>query len=380
MKKRYLISPGPTPVPEEVLLEMAKPMTHHRTSQFSAIFKECSEGLKKLFGTDKPVMTLASSGTGAMESAITNIFSPGDTVLVINGGKFGERWGKIAHAYGLNVELLNVEWGQAVSVDAVKQALEANPKIAGVLTQGSETSTTTAHPIKELAAITRDSGTLLIVDGITSVGVVDMPMDEWGIDVLLTGSQKAMMLPPGLAFIALSDKAWKKSETCRLPHFYFDLAKERDSLKKDTTAYTPAVSLIVGLRKVLEILFEEGLQNTYKRHEYLARATRAGCAALGLKPLAPDSPANSATGVYLPEGIDGAKLVKELRENYGVTFAGGQDHLKGKIIRIAHLGYFDSFDTIIALSAMEMALAKHGHDVTPGKGVGAAETILNERY
>jgi len=380
MKKRYLISPGPTPVPEEVLLEMGKPMTHHRTSQFSAIFKECSVGLKKLFGTGQPVMTIASSGTGAMESAITNIFSPGDTVLAINGGKFGERWGKISKAYGLDVELLNVEWGQAVSVDAVKKSLEANPKIAGVLTQGSETSTTAAHPVKELAALTRDSDTLLVVDGITSVGVVDMPMDEWGIDVVLTGSQKAMMLPPGLAFIALSEKAWKKSETCRLPHFYFDLAKERDSLAKDTSAYTPAVSLVVGLRKVLEILFEEGLENTYKRHECLARAARAGCAAVGLKALAPDSPANSVTGVYLPEQIDGAKLVKELRENYGVTFAGGQDHLKGKIIRIAHLGYFDSFDMIVALSALEMALAKYGHDITPGKGVGAAETILNERY
>ncbi len=380
MKKRYLISPGPTPVPEEVLLEMARPMMHHRTTQFSAIFAECANGMKKLFKTEQPVISLASSGTGAMESAITNIFSPGDTVLAINGGKFGERWGKIAAAYGLNVEWIKVEWGQAVAVSAVEEALQANPKIAAVLTQGSETSTTTAHPIKELAQLTAGTDRLLIVDGITSVGVVEMPMDEWGIDVLITGSQKALMLPPGLGFIALSEKAWKRSEGCTIPHFYFDLAKERDNLAKDTSAYTPAVSLMIGLRKVLEMLWDEGLDNVYKRHETLANAARAGTAAIGLKPLAPESPANSATGVYVPEGVDGAKLVKDLRENYGVTFAGGQDHLKGKIVRVAHLGYFDSFDMVVAMSAIEMGLSKHGHRLEMGKGVAAAEAVLNQRY
>jgi len=380
MKKRYLISPGPTPVPEEVLLEMAKPILHHRTTQFSAIFAECAEGLKKLFKTRQPVITLASSGTGAMESAITNIFKTGDTALVVNGGKFGERWGKIAQSYGLGVEWLNVEWGQAVAVDAVAEALKKNRGISAVLTQGSETSTTVAHPVKEIAALTAGTDTLTIVDGITSVGVVDMPMDQWGIDVLVTGSQKALMLPPGLAMISLSEKAWKKSQTCDIPHFYFDLTKERDNLAKDTTAYTPAVSLMIGLRKALRMLFEEGLDNVYKRHDTLARAVRAGTAAMGLKPLAPLSPANSATGVYTPEGVDGAKLVKDLRENYGVTFAGGQDHLKGKIVRIAHLGYFDSFDMIVALSALDMALAGQGHSMRMGGGVAAAQEILNERY
>lgn len=380
MKKRYLLSPGPTPVPEEVLLEMARPIIHHRTPQFSAIFREAADGMKKLFKTDETVMLLASSGTGAMEATITNLFSPGDTVLVVNGGKFGERWGKIAEAYGLTVVWIKVEWGQAVTVEAVEQAIEDNPEIAAVLTQGSETSTTAAHPIKALADITKGADRLLIVDGITAVGVSDLPMDEWGVDVLLTGSQKALMLPPGLAMIALSDKAWKKSEGAKLPRFYFDLAKEKKNVGADTSSYTPAITLISGLRKVLEMLFDEGIEEVYKRHDALARAARAGAAALGLKLLAPISPANSATGLYTPEGVDGAKLVKELRDNYGVTFAGGQDQLKGKIVRIAHLGYFDSFDMVIAISALEMALAKAGHPVELGKGVAAVEAIVNERY
>lgn len=380
MKKQYLISPGPTPVPEEVLLEMAKPIMHHRTPLFSAIFAECSEGLKELYQTSQPVLMLASSGTGAMEAAIVNLFSPGETVLVVNAGKFGERWGKISETFGLKVEWLNVPWGEAVFPEAVAEALNRNPKIAAVLTQGSETSTTVAHPIMELAKLTEGKDTLLIVDGITSVGVVDMPMDGWGIDVLLTGSQKALMLPPGLAFIALSEKAWKKSKGAKQPKFYFDLARELKNQKDRTTAYTPAVSLICGLRKVLEMLFAEGLENTYKRHDLLARSVRAGTSALGLAPLAPRSPANSATGVFVPQGVDGGKLVKDLRDNYGITFAGGQDDLKGKIIRIAHLGYFDSFDMITAISSIEMALAKHGHAVRMGEGVAAAQAILNTRY
>ncbi len=380
MKKRYLMSPGPTPIPEEVLLEMAKPIMHHRTPQFSRIFKECAENLKKLFKTDQPVLMLASTGTGAMEAAVTNLFSPGDKVLVINGGKFGERWGQISKAYGLLVETIKVEWGQAVDIGVVKQALQDNPDIQAIMVQGSETSTTAAHPIRELGELTKETDRLLIVDGITAVGVVDMPMDQWGIDALITGSQKALMLPPGLGFIALSEKGWERADRATLPRYYFDLKKERKNWGKDTSAYTPAISLIIGLRKALEMLLEEGLDNAYKRLDTLARAVRAGTAAMGLKQLAPDSPANSATGVFVPEGVDGALLVKDLRDNYGITFAGGQDHLKGKIVRIAHLGYYDSYDMIVALSALEMALEKHGYKIEMGKGVAAAQKILNERY
>lgn len=380
MKKNYLLAPGPTPVPERALLAMARPMIHHRTPQFSQIFKETCEMLKDVFQTKEDVLILASSGTGAMEGSITNLFSAGDEVLAINGGKFGERWGQISEAYGLKVHWIKVEWGDAVQVDAVKKALDENPNIKGVLTQASETSTTVQHPIKELAALTKDRDCLLIVDGITAVGVADIPMDDWGIDVLLSGSQKAFMLPPGLAFVALSQKAWKQSESSTLPKYYFNFAKEKKNIAKDTSAYTPAVSLIIGLREVLLIFKETGLKEMFKKMDRLGRATRAAMEALGLKLLAPKAPSFAVTGVYVPEGVDGAGLVKYMRDTIGVTIAGGQDHLKGKIIRIAHLGYVDTFDTVTVVAAVEMALKKFGADVTLGKGVGAAEEILSEEF
>ncbi len=380
MKKTYLLAPGPTPVPDASLLAMARPMIHHRTPQFSKTFAETAELLKYAFQTENDVLILASSGTGAMESSITNLFSPGDEVIVVNGGKFGERWGQISETYGLKVHWIKVEWGQAVDPAVIEGLLNDNPSIKGVLTQASETSTTASHPIREIAALTKDRDCLLIVDGITAVGVVDLPMDEIGIDVLVSGSQKAFMLPPGLAFIALSAKAWGFSEYATLPNYYFNLAKERKNLKKDTTAYTPAVSLINGLKEALLLIKEEGIENTHARHDRLARATRAAATALGLKLLAPDNPSSAATGIFVPEGVDGAGIVKYLRDEMGVTIAGGQDHLKGKIVRLAHLGYVGTFDVIIAISAFEMALKKFGHDVELGKGVAAAQEVLLEAY
>jgi len=380
MKKRYLLAPGPTPVPESALLAMAAPMIHHRTPQFSAIFREAADLLKYVFKTKEDVLILASSGTGAMEGSVVNLFSPGDEVIVVNGGKFGERWGKISEAYGLKAHWITVEWGKAVDTAAVKKVMDENPKVKAVMVQASETSTTVAHPVKELAALTKGKDCLLIVDGITGVGVFDLPMDDWGIDVLVSGSQKAFMLPPGLAFVALSEKAWKFQETAKCPKFYFDFKKERKNLKDNTTAYTPAVSLITGLLDVLKGVKEEGIENVFARHARLARATRAACEAMGLKLLAPESPSDAATGAFVPEGVDGGKLVKYLRDEMGVTLAGGQDHLKGKILRIAHLGYVDTFDIIISISAIEMALNKFGHKVQLGKGVAAAQQILIEGY
>lgn len=381
MKKTYLLAPGPTPVPETVNLEMAAPMVHHRTPQFSKIFAEAAENAKYLFQTQQDVLILASTGTGGMESCITNLFSPGDKVLVVNSGKFGERWGKISESYGLAPIWLNVEWGQAVDPAEVKAMLDKDRDIRAILVQASETSTTVSHPIEALSKLTRDrDDILLVVDGITGVGVFPLPMDEWGIDAMITGSQKALELPPGLALVALSEKAWKFADQSQCPHFYFDLKKERKNLGNQTTAYTPAVSLVIGLRAVLKSIKEEGLENVHKRHNRLARATRAAAKALGLKMIAPDAPADSATGVFLPEGIDGGKIVKSLRDDFGVTLAGGQDQWKGKIIRIAHLGYVDTFDTIIAISAIEMALKKFGHPVELGKGVAAAQEILLEAY
>lgn len=381
MKKTYLLAPGPTPVPETVSLAMAAPMVHHRTPQFSKIFGEAAEDAKYLFQTQNDVLILAATGTGGMEGCITNLFSPGDKLLVVNAGKFGERWGKLCEAYGMTPVWLNVEWGQAVDPKEVQAVLDQEPDIRGVLVQASETSTAVAHPIEALSKITRKrDDLLLVVDGITGVGVFPLPMDEWGIDALVTGSQKALQLPPGLTLVALSDKAWKFADQSTCPHFYFDYKKERKNLQNKTSAYTPAVSLVIGLQAVLKGVKEEGLENVHQRHNRLARATRAGAQALGLGLIAPQAPADSLTGVFVPEGIDGAKLVKSLRDDFGVTLAGGQDQWKGKIIRIAHLGYVDTFDTVIAMAALEMALKKFGHPVELGKGVAAAQEILMEAY
>lgn len=369
-------------MPERVMLRMAHPMIHHRTPQFSAIFAETKAMLEKVFQTENDALMLASSGSGAMEAAVTNLCSPGDTIVYVNGGKFGERWGKIAAKHGVNAVEIKVEWGDAVSVDAVRKALEEHPEARGVFVQASETSTTTEHPIREIADLTRSlPKCALVVDAITALGVIDMPMDAWGLDVVISGSQKAFMLPPGLAMIALSEKAWAMTEEAKCSRFYFDLTVERKNQQrgKDTTAWTPAASLIIGLNEVLKMMFEEGLDKLYARHALLARATRAGVKALGME-LVSKSPATSATGAYVPEGIDGGAFVKYLRDVMGVTFAGGQDHLKGKIVRIAHLGYYDAFDITTAMSAIEMALAKFGHPVNMGAGVAAAQDVLLERF
>jgi len=374
--KNYLIAPGPTPVPPRVLLAMAQPVIHHRTPQFSQIFADAKRALKQLFQTEQDVLILAASGTGAMEGSVTNLFSPGEEVLVINGGKFGERWTKIASSYGLQVAELKVEWGRSARVEDVRRLLDERPGIRGVFIQASETSTGALHPTEEIARITRQRDTLLIVDGITAVGVFDVPMDRWGIDVLITGSQKALMLPPGLACVALSERAWQRTKEAKLPRFYFDFARERDNLAKDTTAWTPAISLITGLRESLAIIFEEGLPRVFARHTRMAAATRAGATALNLDLVAPDAPSPALTAMFVPPKVDGGKLVSYLRDRMGVTFMGGQDQFKGKIVRIGHLGYTGTFDIVTAIAALEMALHHFGYDVVLGRGVAAAEGVL----
>lgn len=376
MLKRYLLAPGPTPVPPEVLLRMSQPLIHHRTPEFSQLFTEVQEGLRWLFQTEQDVLILAASGTGAMEAAVTNTCSAGDTVIVVNGGKFGERWLKICRAFGVHVVEVKVEWGQAVSVDTMAEALKTHPDARAVLLQASETSTTVLHPIEEITALVRDTATLLIVDGITAVGATDTPMDRWGIDILVTGSQKALMLPPGLGFIALSERAWSRVEQATLPRFYFDLQRERKEQRKHTTAYTPAISLINGLHEVLHCLQEEGLAHVFARHARLAAATRAAVQALGLRLLAPESPSPAATGVWLPAEVDGSRLLTYMRDRMGVDIAGGQDHLKGKVARIAHIGYAGPFDVITAISTLEMALSRFGASVSLGHGIRAAEEVL----
>jgi aspartate aminotransferase-like enzyme len=377
MIKQYLLSPGPTPIPNEVALAMSETMIHHRTPQFNSVFDEAREGLKLLFGTTNDVLILASSGTGAMEASVANLFSPGEKVLVVNGGKFGERWLNISNAFGLEPIDMKVEWGQAVKVADVEKQLKANPDLRGVMIQASETSTTVLHPIQEIATLTKN-GPLLLVDGVTAVGVVNLPQDQWQIDVLVTGSQKALMLPPGLGFVALSDRAWKRTKQAKLPRFYFDLNLERKNQQKGSGAFTPAVSLIFGLRASLKMLRREGLANVYARHDRMSRATRAAASALGLGLLAPKSPSPAATGIYLPAGIDADQVLDYLRDKMNVTLAEGQDQLKGKAIRIAHVGYMGAFDVITAIAALEMALRKFGAEIPFGRGVAAAEEILME--
>ena len=379
MEKKYLFSPGPTMLPPEVLLKMAGPIMHHREPEFEKIFSEIREGLKYLFQTKNEVMIFTSSGTGAMEGSVSNLLSKGDKAIVVRGGKFGERWGEICKAYGIEFIPIDVEWGQAVDVKRIAEILESDPLIRAVYTQASETSTGVRHPIREIAEVVkRYENTLVVVDAITGIGVFSIPMDEWGVDVVISGSQKAMMLPPGLAFAALSDKAWKFVERSNLPKYYFDFKKELKSSKKNQSAYTPAISLFVGLRESLRMIRQEGLEAVFRRHEKLAEATRAAVRALGLQLYAPDSPSNALTAVKIPEGIDGEKLKELFFEKYGITVAEGQDRAKGKIIRIAHLGYYERLDMVMVISALEMLLKEMGYPFELGKGVKAAEEILME--
>lgn len=377
MLKRYLLAPGPTPVPPEVLLAMARPIIHHRGPEFAQLFGEVREELKWLFQTRHEVLILAASGTGGMEGSVSNFLSPGDKALCVNAGKFGERWGKLCKTFGAQVTELKVEWGRAVDPQTVADALKKDPSIKAVYVQASETSTGVAHDVKAIAeAVKPYDGTILVVDAITALGVFDIKTDAWGIDVVVTGSQKALMLPPGLAFVSVSEKAWQLAEKAKNGAFYFNFKKERDSQIKNQTAYTPAVSLIVGLKEVLTMLKAEGLDAVFARQAALANAMREGVKATGLSLFPKESPSDALTAIVAPDGVDGQAVYKNLRVQYGMTAAGGQDHLKGKIFRISHMGYMDSFDVITALAATEMVLKGLGHPVKLGSGVARAQELL----
>jgi aspartate aminotransferase-like enzyme len=354
---------------------MALPVPHHRHPGFKKILHEIREGLKYLFQTEQEVIILASSGTGAMEGSVVNVLKKGDRVLVVQAGKFGERWSEICKAHGLAYDEIALPWGKAVSPAEVKARLDQK-NYRAVLMQATETSTGAVHPVKEVAAITRSRDTLLFVDGITGVGVFPLPFDEWGLDVLLTGSQKALMLPPGLAFACLSQRAWEATKQSDLPKYYFDFAKEKKNLEKDQTAYTPAITLLVGLQEVLARVRSKGLPSLFAETHRLAEATRASVKALGLELYAAEAPSDAVTAVKVPAGLDGEALVKTMRDTFGVTIAGGQDQVKGKIFRIAHMGCITVFDVIAALSALEMTLSNMGYRFTPGAGTGKATELL----
>jgi aspartate aminotransferase-like enzyme len=377
MDKKYLFSPGPTMLPPEVLLKMAGPIMHHREPEFEKIMEDIRKGLKSLFQTKNEVMVFTSSGTGAMEGAVSNILAKGNKALVVRGGKFGERWGEICKAYGIEFVPIDVEWGKAVRPEQIRHALAGDPSIRAVYTQATETSTGVKHPIREIAGIVgKYPDTVLVVDAITGIGVFDLPMDAWNLDVVISGSQKALMLPPGLSFAALSEKAWTFVEKSNLPKYYHDFKRELKSTQKNQSSYTPAVSLFVGLRESLRMIQEEGLEALFRRHKKLAEAMWAAVRALGLELFAPEAPSEAVTAVKVPEGIDGVKLQKLFFERFGITVGEGQDRAKGKIIRIAHLGYYDRLDMIMVISALEMLLKQMGYSFELGKGVRAAEEVF----
>ena len=379
MKKYQLMAPGPTPVPSEVLLAMAQPMIHHRTPQFETLFVEVRAGLKKVFQTEADVLPLACSGTGAMEAAVVNTLSAGDTVAAIRAGKFGDRWVEICRAYGVTVVELAAPFGHSVPAERVAETLRTHKGVKAVLTQHSESSTGVLHDVRGYAAVTRGTDTMLIVDAVSSLGIADLPMDAWGVDVVVSGSQKGLMLPPGLGFCALGEKAWAKQKTSTLPKYYFNLAEERKCVVKNEAHFTPAVSIVVGLREVLRMLEQEGIANVFKRHDRLARATRAGVEALGLALFCKATPSPALTAVVAPKGVDGEQVVAAYSQTHNITIAGGQGEMKGKVFRLGHMGYAAEFDVIVALAALEQVLADLGQPVDFGAGVRAAQKIFAEK-
>jgi serine---pyruvate transaminase len=375
MIKSRLFTPGPTDVPPEVLNEMAKPMFHHRTARFREMFASVNAGLKKILRTENDCLTIAGSGTAGMEAAIACLVPRDKKVLVANGGKFGERWVKVAKVYGLDVDEVVLEWGTALQPETVKEKL-ATGEYGAVITVYNETCTATACDLQAIGAIVAETDAILLADCITAAGVLPLETDAWGIDVVAAGSQKAFMLPPGLATVAVSGKAWALGENITSPCFFLDLKAYRKSVASDDTPYTPAVSLIRGLQVAVDMLNDVGIETVWARAAILARATRAAAVAIGMGVYS-SQPGDSVTALTLPEGVDDSIRAK-LRDKYGISVAGGQAQLKNKIIRISHMGYVDPLETIGMIAALEYTLADMGVDVEIGTGVAAAVQVLKD--
>jgi aspartate aminotransferase-like enzyme len=375
MRKPRLMTPGPAPVPEDVLLELARPVIHHRSAEAKEVIVECASGLKEVFQTKNDVLILTASGTGAMEAAAVNTVPKGAKALVLNAGYFANRWAAICKAYGINVVSLDTQWGEPVDPERVRRALGENPDTACVFGTLSETSTGTGHPVEEIGRIVAETPAVFAVDGISGVGAMECRTDEWGIDLLCVGSQKALMLPPGLAFVAVSPKAWKKIDAFEAPTFYFSLKAARKKMAEFDTPYTPAHTLILALRTALRRIKEEGIQNVWARHRVMSEACQAGVLALGLE-LFSSHPAEGLTAFRVPEGLKDGDIRGKLAEKFGITTVGGQDKLKGKIVRIGHMGYMDEIDVVAGLAALEIVLSELGMDVEPGSAVSAAQRVL----
>lgn len=369
--KRMLFTPGPTEIPAEVLASQSRPIPHHRTDEYRQIFLEQTRLLQEHLGTTQPVLTLSASGSGAMEAALVNILSPSDEIIAVEGGKFGERWGKVAEAYGIAVHRVKVAYGRVAAPQEVESAIAAHPKAKAVFVTHSETSTGALFPVHEIAKVVHAKGLLTVVDAVTSYGVYDLHFDASLLDAVVWGSQKGMMIPPGLGYVCYGPRAWAAAEKATLPKFYFNLTKARASLEKGDTPFTPAISLVIAAHAAASMMAAEGRENVFLRHERNADATRASVAALGL-PLFAQVPSNAVTAIAVPAGIDGGAVVKTMENRYGVKIAGGQDSLKGKIFRLGHIGYYDMGDILRLVGAFESALSDHGHRVEPGTAVRAA--------
>jgi aspartate aminotransferase-like enzyme len=371
-RKRYLLTPGPTAVPPEVLAALAEPVIHHRSPDFRALFERVRGRLQQVFRTENDVLLLTASGTGAFESALVNLLSPGERVLAVSAGNFGERWAKLAAAYGCDVETLAYEWGETPQPDALGRHLEETGAKVVTLVH-SETSTGVVADVESLVTQCHEAGAIAVVDAISSLGAVPLETDAWGIDVVVTGSQKALMTPPGLAFVSVSERAWAKAEQGSLPRFYWDWQRLRRSLATNDTPFTPATSTVVALDRALELLLAEGLDRAFARHRALGRACRAGVKAMGLELYSPDDDSAAVlTAVLTPEGVDAVELRLALRDRFGITIAGGHGDIADRLFRIGHIGYVDLFDITTALAAIELQLAELGADLERGVAVSAA--------
>lgn len=375
-QKMRLFIPGPTPVPPQVAEAMARPLIGHRTQDFADLYARLAKKLQQVFGTENDVFILTASGTGGMEAAVANTINPGDKVLALVAGKFGERFAELAKIYGAAVDVVEFDWGNPVDINVVENSLKAE-KYKAVLATHNETSTTVVNDIKSIGDLTRKHGALLLVDAVSSLGGVEIKADAWGVDVLVTASQKALMVPPGLAMISVSPRAWEAVKEGRNPRYYFSLAAAKKSFAKYNTPYTPAVSLFVGLDVALDMLLSEGLDKVYRRNASFGKAARAAMKAVGLKLLAPEEYASPVvTGVWAPEGMNADDFRRSILKDYGILLAGGQEQLKGRIFRISHMGYVDTVDLLGTIAVMEIGLKKLGYPVELGTATAAAQTVL----
>ena len=370
-EKRYLLTPGPTPVPPEVLAVLAEPMIHHRARDFKGIYERSLARLREVYRTANDVLLFTASGTGAFEAAVANLTSPGDRVLVVSAGNFGERWAALTRAYGADVVHVRLEWGETPDPEDLRSALAEAGDVRVVYLVHSETSTGVVADVQALAAVAKDAGALVVVDAVSSLGAVPLETDAWGIDVVVSGSQKALMTPPGLAMVSVSERAWAaRGESAR---FYFDWERTRKAQAKLDAPFTPAVSLVKALDVALGLLLEEGLEAAFDRHARLGRACREGVKAMGLQLFSPDEDRSAVvTAIRAPDGVDSGDVVSSLRDRLGITIAGGQGDLKGKIFRIGHIGWFDVFDITTALAGVELVLADAGADIERGVAVTRA--------